>query len=321
MGSRAGNKVHLKIFYWVKPFVSRRVQLGLRRWIAAYKKKTNAGTWPINRAASRPPEGWPGWPEGKKFAVALTHDVDKGTGCFKCVRLMSLEEQLGFRSSFNFVAEDYAVDEGLRESLVKSGFEVGLHGLKHDGKLFSNRSFFETRSARINHYIEKWGASGFRAPAMHHNLEWLTDLNIEYDSSTFDTDPFEPVSDGCSTIFPFWYANQARTRGYVEIPYTLPQDHCLFVIMKERDIAIWKTKLDWVAQKGGLALLNTHPDYMNFEGTSCAREEYPVAYYAGFLEYLKTRYAGQYWHALPRDVARFWRNAMPSPGRPPEKSA
>ena len=39
---------------------------------------------------------------------------------------------------------------------------------------------------------------------MQHNLQWLHALNAEYDSSTFDTDPFEPEPDGVGTIFPFW---------------------------------------------------------------------------------------------------------------------
>ena len=31
--------------------------------------------------------------------------------------------------------------------------------------------------------------------------------------------------------------------------------------------------------------------------------EYPVALYREFLDYVKTRYAGEYWHALPKEVA------------------
>ena len=45
---------------------------------------------------------------------------------------------------------------------------------------------------------------GFRTPTMFHHLEWTGELDIEYDSSTFDTDPFEPQPDGVGTIFPFW---------------------------------------------------------------------------------------------------------------------
>ena len=51
---------------------------------------------------------------------------------------------------------------------------------------------------------------------------------------------------------------------------------------------------------------------MNFEGTDCPMEEYPASLYADFLEYIQTKYSGQYWHALPREVAHFWRTAVPS---------
>lgn len=42
-----------------------------------------------------------------------------------------------------------------------------------------------------------------QGPAVHHNLEWIGELDIEYDLSTFDTDPFMPQPDGVGTIFPF----------------------------------------------------------------------------------------------------------------------
>ncbi|MGZ7044800.1 MAG: DUF354 domain-containing protein [Candidatus Aminicenantales bacterium] len=93
----------------------------------------------------------------------------------------------------------------------------------------------------------------------------------------------------------------------MELPYTLPQDHGLFVILREKDIGIWKQKIDWIAENGGMAALNTHPDYMSFNGAAPGREEYPVAFYLDFLKYIQTKYAGQYWHVLPRDMARYWR--------------
>ena len=142
----------------------------------------------------------------------------------------------------------------LRQELTADGFEVGVHGLNHDGKLYSSKAEFDRRAKRINRYLKEWNAVGFRSPAMHHNLEWLKALNIEYDASTFDTDPFEPQPDGVGTIFPFWVARDDGT-GYVELPYTLPQDFTLFVLMKERTIDIWKKKLDWIAEKGGMALI------------------------------------------------------------------
>ena len=149
---------------------------------------------------------------------------------------------------------------------------------------------------------------GFRSPAMHHNLDWIHDLNIEYDASTFDTDPFEPDSEGIETIFPFRVSGNSSQKGYIELPYTLPQDFTLFVLMKEKNIDIWKRKLDWIARRGGMALLNTHPDYMNFSTKKMGIEEFPVSLYMEFLEHIKSEYEGQYWHVLPRDMARFWLN-------------
>ncbi len=61
--------------------------------------------WPIMPGSERPPEGWPGWPDGKKFAVVLTHDVEGKAGLEKCWDLMQLEKAMGFRSSFNFIPE------------------------------------------------------------------------------------------------------------------------------------------------------------------------------------------------------------------------
>jgi hypothetical protein len=75
--------------------------------------------------------------------------------------------------------------------------------------------------------------------------------------------------------------------------------------MKEQGIDIWKKKLDWIARNGGMALLLAHPDYMRFDDKKPRSDEYPAAYYGEFLEYVKERYEGQYWQALPRDVARF----------------
>jgi hypothetical protein len=46
---------------------------------------------------------------------------------------------------------------------------------------------------------------------------------------------------------------------------------------------------------------------MNFDGGKLGIEEYPAEYYREFLEYVKDRYGGQYWHVLPREMARFWR--------------
>lgn len=295
-----------KVFYIVKPFIPRRLQLQIRRLIIRYKMKRCQSVWPIDEKAKKQPDGWKGWPEGKRFALVLTHDVDTAKGQERCIELAQMEERLGFSSSFNFVPERYRTLPEVREYLNSKGFEIGVHGLYHDGKYFNTREEFQKRAIKINHYLKEWNAVGYRSPSMLHNLERFLDLNIEYDASTFDTDPFEPQSDGMGTIFPFRVRDNGSQKGYVELPYTLPQDSTLFILMKGKNIHIWKKKLDWIAEHGGMALLNVHPDYMNFNGGRLGIEEYPAQYYEEFLNYIKSKYKGQYWHVLPRDIARFW---------------
>jgi peptidoglycan/xylan/chitin deacetylase (PgdA/CDA1 family) len=298
------------IYYSLKPLIPRRLQIALRRTIVHRKRLLYSEIWPIDEKAAKLPDHWPGWPYQKQFALVLTHDVETGKGQEKCPNLIRLEEELVFRSSFNFVPERYPerynVSSDLRHYLTNNGFEVGVHGLHHDGKLYRSKEIFQKQAIRINYYLKEWEAVGFRSPSMHHNLEWIHGLNIEYDASTFDTDPFESQPDGMSTIFPFWVPGNTAQKGYVELPYTLPQDFTLFVLMKERSIDIWKRKLDWIVENGGMALLITHPDYMNFNRKKLGLGEYPAEYYAEFLKYIKYKYEDQYWHALPKQVARFW---------------
>jgi len=59
--------------------------------------------------------------------------------------------------------------------------------------------------------------------------------------------------------------------------------------MKETNINIGKQKLDWIVSNGGMALLNTHPDYMNFDGTELSPTTYPAGYYVEFLKHLKSK--------------------------------
>jgi hypothetical protein len=135
-------------------------------------------------------------------------------------------------------------------------------------------------------------------------------LEIEYDSSFFDTDPYESQPGGTMTIWPFFIGR------FVELPYTLPQDSTLYITRRERNIDIWIKKMDWIADQGGMALVNVHLDYIDFEADHNRnrtnhtikrnkRWKYPLRFYKELLEHART--LGNYWHALPKDVAAWWR--------------
>jgi glycosyltransferase involved in cell wall biosynthesis len=309
-----------RAYYYLKPYLPWRLRMTIRGIMARRKRAACQDEWPIFEAAGRPPAGWPGWPKGEKFAFVITHDVESQAGLGKCRQLMQLEQELGFRSSFNFIPEgSYAVSRELREELVKNGFEVGVHDLNHDGKLYHSYESFSEKARRINHYLKEWGATGFRSGFMLRELDWLHELNVQYDASTFDTDPFEPQPDGAGTIFPFWIPGPEPqksaignrksvptfAKGYVELPYTLAQDSTLFMILRESTPEIWLRKLDWITQRGGMALLNVHPDYLRFPGEPVSPRTFPVAHYVELLKYVRDHYAGVYWQPLPRAMAEF----------------
>ncbi|MFZ2639448.1 MAG: glycosyltransferase [Verrucomicrobiia bacterium] len=294
-----------RLYYQIKPFLPWRLRMAVRQILARRKRQAARDIWPINESVAQPPDGWPGWPNGKKFAFVLTHDVEGPLGQSKCLQLAQLEKKLGFRSSFNLVPEgDYVVSPELRAALVRDGFEVGVHDLHHDGKLYNSRREFSKNAARINHYLKEWGAVGFRSGFMLHNLEWAHDIGAFYDGSTFDTDPFEPQPDGMGTIFPFWVAGEGD-KGYVELPYSLPQDSTVFLVLQETSPDIWLKKLDWVAQHGGMALVNVHPDYTRFEGEPPSAKTYPVAFYEKLLLHVREKYGQTAWCCLPRELAAF----------------
>lgn len=293
------------VYYEIKPAIPRSLQITLRRLLIPLAARRYRAAWPINPNAGRAPEGWKGWPDNKKFAFVLTHDVDGTRGQDRCLELMKLDKDAGFSSAFYFVPARVRKSMAIISELKKNGFEVGVHGLFHDGRLFRSRTKFRKSAVLINHFLSKWGAVGFRGDCMHRELGWIHDLNILYDCSTFDVDPFEPQPDGMTTIFPFRITDPVSGKSYIELPYTLPQDITLFAVMRQKNIDIWRKKLDWVAENSGMALVITHPDYMNLGRNRLAIDEYRADFYAEFLDYAKKKYAGLFWQALPSEVARY----------------
>ncbi len=300
-----------RLYYRLKPFLPRAATTLLRRGYRNRQETDFPLDWPVEdrfvRFLHRVLSGLETtsfWPRGAHYAFALTHDVERDDGQAFVPVLADLDERYGFRSSFNFVAADYRVDRPLQEDLRRRGFEIGVHGLHHDGSLFASRANFDAAVPRLNQYLREWGAVGFRGPYTHRNPEWLQALDIEYDSSCFDVDPFEPMPGGTMSIWPFFCGR------FVELPYTLVQDHTLLVILGERTPRLWLDKVQFLAEWGGMALVNVHPDYL--------RNPAHLAVYEAFLAEMAQRLADPGtpgWHALPREIARWWRqraDARPS---------
>lgn len=302
-----------RAYFRVKPFIPRTIRWTLRRIRLPGIIKRNRSVWPIDDTAGAKPSDWKGWPHDKQFALVFTHDVESDEGIGKVRALAELDMSYGFRASFNFIPEgSYKDPVGIREWLDGNGFEVGVHDLNHDGHLYESRQGFSQKADSINGYLEQWGAVGFRSGFMLHQLDWLHDLNILYDTSTFDTDPFEPQPEGSHTIFPFHLKPPAGAEGpgYVELSYTLPQDSTLFILMREKTPEIWKRKLDWIVRQGGLALVNIHPDYIDFSGNGDSSSCYPVDLLGDFMEYIRTEYEGMFWNPLARELAQWYLNGI-----------
>ena len=310
-GIQTGIYFLLYFYYFVKPVLPAGIRLALRQCHAIPLKWSSAATWPIDANSIGKPKDWPGWPRKKQFAFVLSHDVEGTKGLKRCRSLAELEMTLGYRSSFNFVPEgEYETPRELRAFLKENGFEVGVHDLHHDGSLYQSEAVFESSATKINQYMKEWDVSGFRSGFMRHDLDWISKLSIRYDASTFDSDPFEPQPDGMQTMFPFW-VRRADETAYLELPYTLAQDYTLFLVLREKNTDVWKRKLDWIAEHGGMAFVIVHPDYLALEGKPSATE-YHGDLYRDFLKYTREKYRDSAWFARPCDVEQYVRFHFPS---------
>lgn len=297
-------------YYRARGLVPRPVWIWLRRRYAPIQARATFPRWPVEPAlhdlldllhslfesiAGEPVPSIAPWPDGKRWALVLTHDVETQRGLDALDPVLELERSLGARSCWNFAARRYEVTLDHIERLLAGGCEVGVHGLYHDGRDLDPETLPE-RLPRMRRAAARWHATGFRAPATRRDWASMPLLGFEYDSSYPDTDPFEPQAGGCCAWLPFF------NRTMIELPITMPQDHTLFVILRQRDEQTWVRKAQFLRSRGGMALLDTHPDYLTD----------PVIFdsYRRFLE----RFAPDpdAWLALPGEVNTWWRRRAAS---------
>jgi hypothetical protein len=310
-GARDWRRLARLGYYRVRGLMPRPVQIWLRRRYARVQAHSEFPRWPIEAGlhdffemllsllesvAEEPVPRIAAWPEGFSWALVSTHDVETAAGLAAMEPVLELERSLGFRSSWNFVPRRYGVDPDHLRALVAAGFEVGVHGLYHDGRDLESPAMLRERLPGMRQAAARWGAVGFRSPATHRDWALMPLLGFDYDSSYPDTDPFEPQGGGCCTWLPFF------NRDTVELPLTMPQDHTLFVILRHADETAWVQKAEFLRSRGGMALLDTHPDYLI--------DEQIFGAYRRFLERFESDEDA--WRALPRDVSGWWRRRAQS---------
>ena len=185
---------------------------------------------------------------------------------------MRLEQERGFRSSFNFIPEgNYKVPSELRDELVRNGFEVGIHDLKHDGRLFLSGGSLATRP-RESTTISASGTrldldrascstnwTGFTTSifSMTPPLSTLTHSSRSQKGVTH-LSLLGACACGAQSEASSTEADQSAVpdlrqapRRLRELPYTLPQDFTLFLLLREQTPDIWLQKIDWIASMAG----------------------------------------------------------------------
>jgi hypothetical protein len=236
------------------------------------------------------------WPDGAPSCAIVTHDVETSVGRDRCSWLMDLDDSYGIKTSFQIVPEErYSVSPAFLDGIKRRGFEINVHDLNHDGRLFNDREEFQRRARRINQYALEFGARGFRSGAMYRHPDWYEALKISYDMSIPNAGHLEIQRGGCCTVMPYFIGD------IVELPLTTTQDYSLFHILQDFSNDVWKTQMESIMGRHGLVSFIVHPDYLNVEPE---REVY-----RNLLDHLSSlREAGRCWIALPGEVERWWRD-------------
>ena len=235
------------------------------------------------------------WPHGAPNCLMMTHDVETAAGRDFTSRLMDLDDAFGIKASFQVIPEKrYDVPDSYVREIRDRGFEFNLHDLNHDGHLYGEREEFKRRAAKINGYVRKYNARGFRAGAMYRNQDWYDAFDFSYDMSVPNVAHLEPMRGGCCTVMPYFVGR------ILELPLTLAQDYSLFHILGDYSTDLWKQQLALIAQQNGLMSFITHPDYLI--------EPRARDVYRSLLEHLREMTTqSRAWAALPGEVDQWWR--------------
>jgi hypothetical protein len=310
-GSSRARRVVSRIYYHLRPWLALPVRRRLQRFALRGWDQTSFPQWPLDTTVESVLENslvaylqahhietipfiW-FWPQGHAYAAMVTHDVETGAGLDATPGLMDVDDGFGIKAAFQLIPEErYELSERLIDRIRSRGFEVNVHDLNHDGRLFWDHGEFLRRAEKINRYIGKYRACGFRSGCLYRNIDWLDALNIAYDMSVPNSAHLEAQRGGCCTVFPYFLGK------VLELPVTMTQDYSLFHILRQYSTDLWRRQLSMIRDVHGLASVIVHPDYLTGE-----RE---MNVYRELLNHLREEERrNRLWLALPADVDRWWR--------------
>lgn len=302
-----------QLYYLLRPLMGVKVRRHLQRVRLRNWDRITFPRWPVDRTVdvlmenamalaikarrtSSIPFIW-FWPDGATACAMLTHDVEGPDGLKRCGELMDADDAHGIKSAFQLIPEgrEQTLRSAVRRLLRERGFEVNLHDLNHDGRLFAEREEFLRRAKRINEYAREFACDGFRSGVMYRRQEWFDAFEFSYDMSVPNAAHLEPQRGGCCTLMPYFVGN------VLELPLTTVQDYTLFHILNDYSTTLWERQIDAIVRHHGLVSLITHPDYL-----IGPRER---AVYGDLLRHLvERRDRNGVWIALPGEINRWWRN-------------
>jgi hypothetical protein len=307
----ATNPLVREIYYLGRPFMPGMMRKRLQKTYFRGWNKVPFPNWPVDttiekiheqllilamksQGVSRLPFIW-FWPDGARSCAIMTHDVETSRGLNYCKKLMDLNDSFAIKGSFQIVPEKrYTASSGLLDEIRGRGFEINVHDLNHDGRLFSDRAEFLNRAKRIRQYRLQFGAKGFRSAVLYRNVDWFGALDFSYDMSIPNVAHLDPQRGGCCTVLPFFIGN------IVELPVTTTQDYSLFHILGDYSTRLWREQISIIRAKHGLMSFIIHPDYI-------IREKGRKVYAELLLHLAELRSKGETWIALPMEVAAWWR--------------
>ncbi len=264
------------------------------------------------------------YPNNKKFAVCLTHDIDaislprriklkknilsflnkKWDPWYNFNQIIELEKQYNAKSSFYFLATKKGLNRGYNIQKVKNelinidkqGWEVGLHGGYYS---YNNIEELKKEKQIIENILNK-PIIGFRSHYLRFEIpqtwELLRQAGFKYDTSFGYAETIGFKNGICHPFKPF-NLNTNQQINILEIPLIIMDGHLLRYMNLNNEQAWQKTKelIDQTEKYNGVITILWHNTYFSKER---------VEIYEKILDYCNKKNA---WLTSGAQIYDFWK--------------